>query len=155
MKIAFGCDHGGFSLKEETLQIITQVGHEVLDLGAYAYEPQDDYPDFAEAVGRAVQAGEADRGIIICGSGVGAVIAANKVPGVRAGLCHDTYSARQSVEHDDANVLALGARIIGSELAAEVIRSFLGAEFTKEERHVRRVGKIAELERREMKGAGK
>jgi ribose 5-phosphate isomerase B len=154
MKIALGCDHGGFSLKEESIRIISEAGHEVLDLGAYDYEPQDDYPDFAEAVGRAIQSGEADRGIIICGSGVGAVITANKIPGVRAGLCHDTYSARQSVEHDNANVLALGARIIGSELAAEVMRSFLGAEFTNEERHQRRVGKIADLEQREMKGAG-
>jgi ribose 5-phosphate isomerase B len=152
MKIAVACDHGGFPLKETVLKTVEAAGHEVLDLGAYDDSPSD-YPDYAEKAGRAVQRGEADRGIVLCGSGVGASVAANKLRGIRAGLCHDTYSAHQSVEHDDANMLVFGARIIGPELAVEIIRAFLEAEFTAEERHVRRVKKIAALEEAEMKCA--
>ena len=151
MKVAVACDHGGFPLKEDILTVIKLAGHDPEDLGAYDLDPSDDYPDFAERVGRAVQSGKSERGIVICGSGVGAAVTANKIPGIRAGLCHDTYSARQSVEHDNANVLALGGRIIGPELAAELVRAFLGASFSGEERHQRRLGKIADLETREMK----
>jgi len=149
MKIAVGCDHGGFPLKETVIKTIRDAGHEPIDLGAFDDSPSD-YPDYAEKVGRAVQGGEADRGIILCGSGVGASVAANKMRGIRAGLCHDTYSAHQCVEHDDANVLTFGARIIGPELAVEVVQAFLGAEFTGEERHLRRVGKIAAIEKAEL-----
>lgn len=127
------------------IDTVRQAGHEVVDLGVNTPDPVD-YPDVAEWVGRAVLDGRAERGIVLCGSGVGAAIAANKLHGIRAGLCHDTYTARQCVEHDDANVLALGGRVIGVELAAEVIRAFLAARFSGEERHVRRVGKIAALE---------
>jgi len=151
MKVAVACDHGGFPLKEDILTVIKLAGHNPEDLGAYDLDPGDDYPDFAERVGRAVQSGEAERGIVICGSGVGAAVTANKIPGIRAGLCHDTYSARQSVEHDNVNVLALGGRIIGPEVAAELVRAFLGASFSGEERHQRRLGMIADLETREMK----
>jgi ribose 5-phosphate isomerase B len=154
MRVALACDHGGFPLKDEIVQFVQEAGHEVVDLGAYRLQPADDYPDFAELVARAVQQGEADRGIVLCGSGVGAAIAANKVAGIRAGLCHDTYSARQSVEHDNANVLALGARVIGPEVAFEVVGAFLGATFSGEARHVRRVGKIEGIESRELKGMG-
>lgn len=142
MKIAIGADHGGFPLKQVLAGVIQAAGHELLDLGAHEYDANDDYPDFSLAVARAVAAGEADRGIIVCGSGVGACVAANKVKGVRAGLCHDTYSAHQGVEHDDMNVLCLGGRIIGVEVAAEVTRAYLGAKFTGEERHRRRLAKV-------------
>ncbi|MBI5291088.1 MAG: ribose 5-phosphate isomerase B [Chloroflexi bacterium] len=145
MKIALGCDHGGFPLKETALKTILLAGHEVLDLGTFTADPVD-YPDTALAVGQAIQRGEADRGLLICGSGVGACVAANKLRGIRAGLCHDTYSAHQSVEHDDANVLCLGARIIGIELAPELIRAFLGAQFSGEARHVRRLEKVKKME---------
>ena len=148
MKVAVACDHGGFPLKEIVLETVRMAGHEALDLGTDSSEPVD-YPDYAEKVGRAIQSGEVERGILICGSGVGAAIAANKMRGIRAGVCHDTYSAHQSVEHDDANVLALGARIIGPELAVELIHAFLKAYFTGEERHVRRVSKVMDLERGE------
>lgn len=151
MKIAVACDHGGFPLKDTVLETVRAAGHEVLDLGAFDDAPSD-YPDFAEKIGRAVQSGNADRGILLCGSGVGASVAANKMRGIRAGLCHDTYSAHQSVEHDDANVLCFGARIIGPELAVEIIEAFLGAGFTGEARHVRRVGKIAAIEKAETEG---
>ena len=124
---------------------IQAAGHEVLDLGTDTPEPVD-YPDYAEKVGRAVQRGEAERGIVLCGSGVGAVIAANKLRGIRAGLCHDTYSAHQCVEHDNVNVLGLGGRVIGPEPAQEIVRAFLQARFSGEERHARRVGKIQRLE---------
>ncbi len=146
MKVAFACDHAGFPLREPILEAIRQSGHEVVDLGAHSADPVD-YPDYAEKVGRAIQRGEAERGVILCGSGVGAAIAANKLRGIRAGLCHDTYSAHQCVEHDDANVLALGGRVIGPDLAREVVHAFLQARFTGEERHVRRVGKINALEK--------
>jgi ribose 5-phosphate isomerase B len=146
MQIAIGADHGGFPLKEELIQLIRAAGHDVNDLGACEYNAADDYPDFALAVARAVVAGEAGRGIVICGSGVGASVAANKVRGARAALCHDSYSARQGVEHDDLNVLCLGARVIGVEVAREVVRSYLGAQFTQEERHQRRLSKILAAE---------
>lgn len=145
MKIAIGCDHGGFPLKETALLVVMKAGHEILDLGTFTADPVD-YPDYAKAIGEAIQQGKADRGILICGSGVGACVAANKMKNIRAGLCHDTYSAHQCVEHDDVNVLCLGARIVGIELAKEIIAAFLNAKFTNEERHVRRVGKVREIE---------
>lgn len=148
MKVAVGCDHAGFPLKGLVIETIRRAGHEVLDLGTDSDAPVD-YPDFAARVGRAIQRGEADRGVLLCGSGVGAAVAANKLRGVRAGVCHDTYTAHQSVEHDDANVLALGARVVGPELAREVVLAFLRARFSEEERHVRRLKKIADLERSE------
>jgi len=147
MKVAIGADHGGFELKQEIGALLKSDGHEVLDLGALAYDSLDDYPDFALAVARAVAAGEVERGIVVCGSGVGATVAANKVRGVRAGLCHDTYSAHQGVEHDDMNVLCLGARVIGIEVAREIVRSYVGAAFSGEERHQRRLNKVLSAER--------
>ncbi|HEY82902.1 MAG TPA: ribose 5-phosphate isomerase B [Dehalococcoidia bacterium] len=154
MRVALGADHGGFSLKAELSSWLKEQGYEVLDLGAYALDPADDYPDFAAAVARAVAAGEAQRGIIICGSGVGACIVANKLAGVRAGLCHDTYSARQGVEHDDINVLCLGARIIGVELAKELVSAFLNARFSGAERHRRRLQKVLAIESKGLEGQG-
>jgi ribose 5-phosphate isomerase B len=148
MKVAVACDHGGFPLKEAVLETVRLAGLEAIDLGTNSSEPVD-YPDYAEKVGRAIQHGDADRGILICGSGVGAAIAASKMRGIRAGVCHDTYSAHQSVEHDDMNVLALGARVVGPELAIELVRAFLGARFTGKDRYVRRLAKIANLERGE------
>jgi ribose 5-phosphate isomerase B len=148
MKVAVAADHAGFPLKDLILEIVQQAGHETIDLGTFSTEPVD-YPDFAEKIGRSIQDGEADRGILICGSGVGAAVAANKMRGIRAGLCHDTYSAHQSVEHDDTNVLAIGSRVIGEKLAEEIVRAFLGATFSGEERHRRRLNKILEIERRE------
>lgn len=147
MKIAIASDHGGFPLKAPLVQMLQAEGHAVSDLGPSSPDPVD-YPDYAEAVGRAVQKGEADRGIIVCGSGVGACIAANKLRGIRAALCHDTYSARQSVQHDDANILCLGARVIGVELAFEVVRAFVGARFSGEARHRRRLDKVLALEQK-------
>ncbi len=147
MRIALGVDHAGFEIKAILKQELERLGHQVLDQGTDSTDPVD-YPDIAAAVGGAVQRGEADRGVLVCGSGVGATIAANKLSGVRACLCHDTYSAHQGVEHDDMNVLCLGARIIGRELALELLRAFLAARFSAEERHLRRVGKIALLEAR-------
>lgn len=146
MKIAVGADHGGFSLREVVITILIESGCEVEDLGAYDLDLSDDYPDFALSVASSVQSGRAERGIIICGSGIGATIVANKVTGIRAGTCHDTYSARQGVEHDDMNVICLGARVIGSEVAKEVVLAFVGADFSGEDRHVRRVEKIRKLE---------
>jgi RpiB/LacA/LacB family sugar-phosphate isomerase len=147
LRVAVGADHGGYSLKE-SLSTWLSTEHEVLDLGAHGLDPGDDYPDYAQAVAEAVASGDAQRGILICGSGVGACIAANKVPGVRACLCHDTYSAHQGVEHDDMNVLCLGARVVGIELARELIAEFLGASFSAEERHARRLAKVDAIERR-------
>lgn len=144
--VALGADHGGFPLKEELLPWMKGQGYEVLDVGAHSFDPSDDYPDFAYAVAQAVASGKAPRGIIICGSGVGACIAANKVPGVRAGICHDTYSAHQGVEHDDMNVLCLGARIISGALAVELVTAFLNARFSGEERHARRLRKVLDIE---------
>ena len=146
MKIAVGADHGGFSLKADIIEVLQKAGHEVVDVGARTLDPSDDYPDFALAVGQAVQRGEAERGIIVCGSGVGACVAANKLHGIRAGICHDTYSAHQGVEHDDMNVLCLGARIVGTELARELVRAFVGAQFSGAERHVRRLAKVTAME---------
>ena len=147
--LALAADHGGFSLKDELAPWLRDQGFEVEDLGANSLEPADDYPDFADAVALAVASGRVQRGIILCGSGVGASVAANKVRGVRAGLCHDTYAAHQGVEHDDMNVLCMGARIIGIELAKELVTSFLNARFTGEERHQRRLGKLLAIEGRE------
>jgi RpiB/LacA/LacB family sugar-phosphate isomerase len=147
MRVAFGSDHAGFDLKQVLLPFARELGHEVSDVGAFDTAPSD-YPDFAEAIGAVLREGRADRGILICGSGVGASVAANKLPGIRAGLCHDTYSAHQGVEHDNTNVLVLGSRIIGVEVAKELARVFLAATFSNGERHRRRVGKIASLERR-------
>jgi ribose 5-phosphate isomerase B len=146
MKVMIGADHGGYALKQELSETLRLAGHEVVDAGAYRYDQADDYPDFSLAVARAVAKGEAQRGIILCGSGVGASVAANKVRGVRAGLCHDTYSARQGVEHDDMNVLCLGARVVGVALAAELVQAFLGARFSGEERHNRRLKKMLAAE---------
>jgi ribose 5-phosphate isomerase B len=150
MKLAIGADHAGFLLKEEIRGYLERLEHEVIDLGAYNTEPSD-YPDFAEAVGRALMAGRAERGILVCGSGVGVNVAANKMPGIRACMCHDTYSAHQGVEHDDMNVLVLGARIIGSALAFDLVSSFLNARFQRqEERFVRRLNKVKAVEARFM-----
>ena len=155
MKIAIGADHAGFPLKEEVRQFVESLGHEVLDLGAYSTEPSD-YPDFAEAVGRAMIADRAERGILICGSGVGVNVAANKIPGIRACMCHDTYSAHQGVEHDDMNVLVMGARIIGPALAFDLVSSYLNASFQqKEERFVRRLNKVKAIEAHYMPGKPK
>ncbi len=145
-RVALGADHGGFVLKEELLVWLKGKDYEVLDMGAHTFDSADDYPDFASAVAQAVASGEAWRGIVICGSGVGACIAANKVTGVRASICHDTYSARQGVEHDDMNVLCLGARIIGDGLARELVSVFLNARFSGENRHLRRLQKIVDIE---------
>jgi ribose 5-phosphate isomerase B len=145
MNIAIACDHAGFPLKKTVLDLVIECGDMPIDLGTND-ETSVDYPDYAEKVGRLIQTGGADRGIILCGSGVGASIAANKIKGIYAGVCHDTYSAHQGVEHDDMNVLCLGARIIGPDLAKEIIRAFLSATFLNDERHVRRVGKIKSLE---------
>ena len=151
LRVALGADHGGYSLKNELLARL-RGQYDILDLGAHKYDPGDDYPDYAEAVARAVASGEAQRGILVCGSGVGACIAANKVPGARACLCHDTYSAHQGVEHDDMNVLCLGARVIGIELATELIEAFLKASFSNEKRHRRRLKKVLALEKQAIKG---
>ncbi len=145
MKIALGCDHAGFALKNLAADGLRRDGHQVDDLTP-KYDAQDDYPDAAAAVARAVAAGRAERGLIVCGSGVGASVAANKIRGARAGLCHDTYSAHQGVEHDDVNILCLGARVIGEAVAHECIRAFLAARFCGEERHVRRLRKTQALE---------
>jgi len=145
MRVAMGADHAGFSLKRDLVSYLKSLKHEVLDLGTNSQDPVD-YPDYAEAVGRAIVDGQAERGVLVCGSGVGASVAANKIPGIRAGLCHDTYSARQGVEHDDMNVLVLGARVIGPELARELARVYIEATFSGEERHRRRLEKIARLE---------
>jgi ribose 5-phosphate isomerase B len=147
MKIAIGGDHAGLTLKSQLAEMLRGEGHTVLDVGAAELDPGDDYPDFAAAVARAVAEGRAERGVLVCGSGVGASVAANKIRGVRAGLCHDTYSAHQGVEHDDVNVLCLGARVVGEALARDLLRAFLGARFSGEERHARRVRKIKDLER--------
>ena len=146
MKIGIAADHGGYALKEKLSVLIRDAGFELVDFGASSYDPVDDYPDFVIPLARALAAGEVDRGLAVCGSGVGASIAANKVRGVRAALITETYSARQGVEHDDLNLLCLGGRVIGIELAKELLRAFLDAEFSGEERHRRRLGKIAALE---------
>jgi ribose 5-phosphate isomerase B len=152
MKVVIGSDHAGFQLKNAIGDLLRSMGNDVLDVGAFNENPSD-YPDFAEAVGRAVLDGKAERGVLICGSGVGASVAANKLPGIRAGMCHDTYSAHQGVEHDDINVLVLGSRVIGVALAQDLVRAFLGAKFSNEERHVRRLGKVKALEAKYCTGS--
>jgi RpiB/LacA/LacB family sugar-phosphate isomerase len=146
MRIVVGSDHAGFHLKEDLKSLIND-DHEIIDVGTHTTDPAD-YPDFAEAVALEIVENRADRGIVICGSGVGASIASNKIPGIRAGICHDNYSAHQCVEHDNVNVLVLGARIIGVEVAREIVATFLGAQYTAEERHERRLGKILDIETR-------
>jgi RpiB/LacA/LacB family sugar-phosphate isomerase len=145
MRIAVGSDHAGYQLKQHIARLVAAAGHEIIDVGTYSEEPVD-YPDFAAAVGRAVLDGTAERGIVVCGSGAGASIAANKLRGIRAGLAHDTYTAHQCVEHDDVNVLAIGSRVVGTALADEIITAFVNATFSGAQRHVRRVNKVKELE---------
>ena len=148
MIVAIGSDHAGLSLKPAVIDAIRRAGHEVLDCGAFELDPNDDYPDFAKAVSMAVVEGRAERGVLVCGSGVGASIAANKFTGIRSALCHDTFSARQGVEDDSMNVLALGARVIGPALAEEIVGAFLRATFSGAERHRRRLEKVLGFERR-------
>jgi ribose 5-phosphate isomerase B len=145
VRIAVGCDHAGFPLKGGVMELLRGLGHEVEDLGAYDAQPSD-YPDYALKVSLAVASGACERGVVVCGSGVGASVAANKVPGVRSALCHDTFSARQGVEDDDMNVVCLGARVIGPALAAEVLRAFVAASFSNAERHLRRLNKVKAIE---------
>jgi ribose 5-phosphate isomerase B len=152
MKVACAFDHAGFPLKELVLEVVRELGHEPVDLGTYSTDPVD-YPDTARAGAEAVRSGDAERAVVVCGSGAGVAVAACKVPGIRAACTHDTYSAHQCVEHDDVNVLCLGARVVGPALAADVIRAFLSASFSGEERHVRRLAKIAAIER-EFGGGG-
>lgn len=147
MKVALGSDHAGFELKQKMAKYLQSLEHTVVDVGTNSAK-RVDYPDYAEAVAVALREQGAERGILLCGSGVGASVAANKVPGIRAGLCHDIYSAHQGVEHDDMNVLVLGARVIGPELALELVRAFLGAQFSGEPRHRRRLAKVAAIESR-------
>jgi ribose 5-phosphate isomerase B len=146
MRVAFACDHAGWALRERIVAELTGAGHDVVDCGPPELVPGDDYPDAALAVARALTAGRAERGVLVCGSGVGACVAANKVAGIRAAMCTDSFSARQGVEDDDMNVLCLGARVVGEELAADLLRIFLAARFSGAERHRRRLGKIAAIE---------
>lgn len=148
MKVVLGADHAGYLLKDRLMDTVRAMGHEPINVGGDGSDPQDDYPDFAELVGNALRAGQAQRGILVCGSGVGVSIAANKMPGIRAAICHDTYSAHQGVEHDDMNVLVLGERVIGEELARDIVRAFLNAVFSGEPRHVRRLNKVKDIEAR-------
>ncbi len=145
MRVAIACDHGGFPLKTAIIAAVEAAGHQPVDLGAFSAESSD-YPDFAEKIGRSILSGETERGILVCGSGAGACIAANKIRGIYASVCHDTYSAHQAVEHDAMNVLCLGARVIGVELARELVAAYLAAQFSNEERHARRVGKVRRIE---------
>ena len=145
MRIVLGSDHAGFEMKQQLADFVRELGHEVLDVGAHSDAPSD-YPDFAEATAVAIRNRQAERGILVCGSGVGASVAANKIPGIRAAVCHDCYSAHQGVEHDDMNILVLGSRIIAINLALDLVRQFLAARFSGEERHLRRIGKIKQLE---------
>lgn len=149
MRIAIGADHGGYPLNERVIRELDAAGHEILDFGTHVGSQPDDYPDYAIKVGQAVQNGETEIGILICGSGVGAAVAANKLDGIRAALCGDTYSAHQSREHDDCNVLCLGARVVGEELALEIMRAFVAARFSGEDRHRRRLKKIVAIEKQE------
>ncbi len=148
MKLALAGDHAGFALKETLAAELRKDGHELIDLGTHDTSPVD-YPDYARAIGQAVNSGRAERGILVCGSGVGACVAANKIKGIRAGVCHDTYSGHQGVEHDDMNVLCLGARVIGPAPALEIARAFVAARFSNQERHVRRVKKILDIEQKQ------
>jgi ribose 5-phosphate isomerase B len=145
MTVAFAADHAGFDMKQWLVAALSEDGHELVDLGTNNREPVD-YPDYARALGEAILGGRAERGILVCGSGVGACVAANKMKGIRAGTCHDTYSGHQGVEHDDMNVLCLGARVIGTAPALEIVRAFLAARFSNDERHVRRVAKTRDIE---------
>ena len=151
MHVAVASDHAGFLLKKKIIEYLGGLGHTVEDLGTYDTTPVD-YPDFAEAVAAAILSERVERAVLICGSGVGASVAANKFRGIRAGLCHDTYSAHQGVEHDDINVLVLGSRVVGVELAKDLVKAFLGAKFTNEERHLRRLGKVKAIEAKYMSG---
>ena len=148
MRVAIGADHAGYDLKQEIARLLVADGHEAVDVGAHTLDADDDYPDFAIAVGESVRSGEAERGIVVCGSGVGSSVAANKLKGVRASVCHDTYSAGQGVEHDDLNVLCLGGRIVGISLASELVRAFLGAHYDGGTRFTRRLNKVLAAERR-------
>jgi RpiB/LacA/LacB family sugar-phosphate isomerase len=148
MRIGLAVDHGGFPLKEPLMEMVRGLGHEVVDFGALSLVPDDDYPDYVQPLAEAVARGEIERGIALCGSGVGACVAANKIPGVRAALITDVYSAHQGVEHDDMNVICLGARVVGWELAQELVRVFLKAKFSAAERHQRRLAKVAAMEER-------
>ena len=152
MRIAVAGDHAGFDLKELLVPWLRSAGHQVEDLGAHSFDAEDDYPDFAFLVADSVRSGQAERGVVVCGSGVGASIAANKVPGIRACLCHDTYTGHQGVEHDDMNVLCLGGRVIGFELAKEIVTAFLAANFIPEVRYKRRLEKLLQVEKRNMEG---
>lgn len=147
MRIVIGSDHAGFALKSKMSDVVRALGHDILDVGTFNENPSD-YPDFAELVGHAISEGKSDRGVLFDGSGVGMTIAANKIPGIRAAACHDTCSAHQGVEHDDMNILVLGSRIVGEKLAEDLVKSFLGAKFTHEARHVRRLNKVKALEAR-------
>lgn len=147
MRIAVGADHAGVPSNERVIAELRRLGHEVVDLGTHDASQADDYPDYAAAVAKEVASGRCERGLLICGSGVGVTVAANKVSGIRACMCHDIYSAHQGVEHDDMNVLCLGARVIGPELMLDLVRAYVGAQFTKEERHVRRLAKVMAMEK--------
>lgn len=147
MRIVVGADHAGFELKQTIADFLRKQNHEIVDVGTHSTDPVD-YPDYAEALGKAILEGKAERGVLICGSGVGASVAANKLVGIRAGLCHDTYSAHQGVEHDDTNVLVLGSRVVAYALAEELVKAFVGAKFSNEERHRRRLEKVKALEKR-------
>lgn len=147
MKISLAADHNGFDLKKEISDQLENEGHEVIDVGPHSHDPLDDYPDYAKKLADSVSRGESLRGIMICGSGVGASVASNKVKGIRAAVCHDIYSAHQGVEHDDMNVLCLGSRIVGSEVARELVKAFIAAEYTGEERHQRRLDKVLDMEK--------
>lgn len=150
MRLALASDHAGYDLKQELAAFLSRAGHEVEDLGAHSREPVD-YPDAAEAAGEAVRSGRVERAIVVCGSGAGVSIAANKIPGVRAAVCHDTYTAHQAVEHDDLNVLCVGSRVIGGSLAAEIVTAFLSARFSGEDRHRRRLDKVLAIEQRNLR----
>jgi len=152
MRIAVAADHAGFEVKDEVVRFLRELGHEVQDLGGDGTDLSDDYPDYAVLVGDALRSGAAERGVLVCGSGVGVSIAANKMPGIRAAICHDHYSAHQGVEHDDMNVLVLGGRIIGGQTAKELVRAFVDARFSGEERHIRRLGKVQAIEDRYSAG---
>jgi len=155
MRIAIGADHAGYPLNERVIEELRNAGHELIDFGTHDGSVPDDYPDYARKVGESIQSGSTEVGILICGSGVGAAVAANKLRGIRAALCGDTYSGHQSREHDDCNVLCVGARVTGAELALEIVRAFVNARFTGEERHKRRLAKVAELEVESEKSKGK
>ncbi|HWF48611.1 MAG TPA: ribose 5-phosphate isomerase B [Bryobacteraceae bacterium] len=151
MKISIGADHAGYNLKQELVEHMKSLGHDVHDVGTFDSTKPDDYPDFATLVAEDIRSGKADRGLLVCGSGVGVSVAANKFKGIRAGLCHDHYSARQGVEHDDMNVLVMGARIIGSAMALDLADAFLSAYFSNEERHLRRLQKVKGIEQHEFR----